>query len=101
MTPTIPTGCLFQIHLRTAREGEVLVMLVKNDGEETPPLGSVGEIVGIEPDGDLLVEFVRYPCPAGPETSWCCPEHWLIPLDLHSNEDGTYTDNRMVILAQE
>jgi hypothetical protein len=25
MTPTIPTGRLFQIHLRTAREGEVSV----------------------------------------------------------------------------
>jgi hypothetical protein len=62
----------------------MLVMLVKNDGETTPPLGSVGEIVGVEAD-DLLVEFARYPCPAGPETAWLCPEHWLIPLEDPSN----------------
>jgi hypothetical protein len=62
----------------------MLVMLVKNDGETTPPLGSVGEIVGVE-NADLLVEFPRYPCEAGPETAWLCAEHWLIPLEDPSN----------------
>jgi hypothetical protein len=67
-------------------------MLIKNDGETTPPLGSVGEIVGIEDETtkELLVEFRNYPCPAGPETAWICPEHWLVPLEPPSW--GFYTD---------
>jgi hypothetical protein len=83
----------------------MLVMLIKNDGEDTPPLGSVGEIVGccdddrdLDPD-ELLVEFPRYPCPAGPETAWICPEHWLVPLDCETMEDGTYRQNRMYIIS--
>ncbi len=61
----------------------MLVMLVKNDGENTPPLGSVGEIVGVDGD-DLEVDFPRHPCPAG-EPTWLCPEHWLMPLEDMSN----------------
>jgi hypothetical protein len=55
----------------------------------------VGEVIGIENEAEkeLLVEFHSYPCPAGPETAWICPEHWLMPL-----EDPR---NRMIIIQSD
>jgi hypothetical protein len=73
----------------------MLVMLIKNDGENIPPLGSIGVIVGVD-ESDLLVEFPRHPCPAGPETAWLCAEHWLLPIEPPSG--GFYTDTETGML---
>lgn len=57
-----------------------LVILIGSEGVTMPPLGAEGEVVGHEEDGDVMVEFPNYPCPAGPGVWWACERRWLLPI---------------------
>lgn len=46
-----------------------------------PPIGAVGEVTGLlDEDGDYLVLFPGFPCPAGAEPDWFAPQWALIPI---------------------
>ena len=59
----------------------MIVLLIRNPEGMAVPLGAAGQVVGLEPDGDVAVEFFHFPCPAGPGPEWICHPSWLMPID--------------------
>lgn len=55
-----------------------------------PPIGAMGEVTGmLDEEGDYLVLFSGFPCPAGSEPDWFAPQWALIPIDESPDvEDG-------------
>jgi len=58
----------------------VLIMKWEEPSCIPPPIGSLGEITALEPDGDYLVLFPEWPCPHG-EPDWITPPWAIIPID--------------------
>lgn len=63
------------------KPGDGVLLICPPRDEELPPPGTYGIIVeGMDTDGDYLVSFPNYPCPAGPGPEWYAHHSWLMPL---------------------
>lgn len=59
---------------------QVLMIATWEDAAPPPPIGSIGEITALEPDGEYLVLFPDWPCPHG-EPDWITPPWAIVPID--------------------